>query len=824
MAENTTAPMSEEEKNKVWEKIKSLMSGLVEWVKNRHCPKVFEQKLQDINNQLVELQEQGDVQADCLSDVAESLEKVTLMLQGGDIKNASGKVMTAAINQLDLLKNDIDNYIVTHKQLEGALLDAFGKVERDKNGKEIQGGKKVLPPLYEGEGENRKITDKFGIYVDLTKSGVPDIYLKYNNEFAKLSYSEVEKDGVKSRTLRVNEARIFNMSERALLTEATFDRSLSLEEAVTSTLAQNKETVLEARMKKGEKMISEYQSISGTVKDPYKWKNYECAEIDGNYCIRDLETNGMIRFSFDSKEKKFLANYFPQTGADFASEGKGKEVLSIVSTGIGQRADLHAHNNAYKILSTPMAEKFFENSGVAYKQLKEAFDKPIEKTNGETVLPRNLPVFKAMAEEIKKNLEITNHSGYSVQPRSTKSGSEINIKAPNGDLYKLNFRKNGEIKDHIYKPFKEGHYQEKIHLFKSSSKGAKEKVSRVINDENTSGVQKNQMCILYAAIMDAADKTYEKHAQLLYTAIDDNTIQDINLNSNIKKWAEYGLSALDAQNAQRVPDAERLAYTIATEMKNRTGKYPSKDEIKIMTEKYNDIRSEMQDMGGLVNYYTNELKSYNPEKVSIGNVGRVYEHTETEQIAPPAESEYYEPPAIPNGYEWENTVPDDVPVFADYDMQLEAGYDDYSGLDINEAVYLPESEWEKLQITRDNIEDIVKDGDGNVSAVIYGKNGKYYEETDGTNGKLRRELDENESRIYREASPETLSERKIQEMLNKAEREKDEALANSFDGYSDPAFADIANDKPRQDKEELNRKYKPKDNKDYNKRDHYGRD
>ena len=174
-------------------------------------------------------------------------------------------------------------------------------------------------------------------------------------------YSEVEKDGVKSRTLRVNEARIFNMSERALLTEATFDRSLSLEEAVTSTLAQNKETVLEARMKKGEKMISEYQSISGTVKDPYKWKNYECAEIDGNYCIRDLETNGMIRFSFDSKEKKFLANYFPQTGADFVSEGKGKEVLSIVSTGTGQRADLHAHNNAYKILSTPMAEKFFEN-------------------------------------------------------------------------------------------------------------------------------------------------------------------------------------------------------------------------------------------------------------------------------------------------------------------------------------------------------------------------------------------------------------------------------------------------------------------------------
>lgn len=785
-----------------WAKIRQALANIFKMILERKCPSVFERKLEEVKTQLEELEEQGNVQADCLCDVAESLEKVTLMLQGGDIKNASGKVMEAALNTLDNTSRIIENYLISHTQLEAALTTAFGEVEKDKSGNPLNNGKKVLPSLYEGEGEKRRIADNFGVYADFSKGGTPDIYVKYNNKYAKISYGESEKGGEKLKTLRIGEARLLSISEKALLTEATIDRSLSIEEALTNALIQHKGEVVAKRYQKGEEMMNEYKSISGTANNPFKWKNFECAEIDGCYCIRDASTSGMIRFGFDSAEKKFTAEYLPNTGSDFRSEAKkGKTVLEITSNGTSQKADIAAHNNAYKILSTPMAEKFFENSGVAYKQLKALFDKPVEKTNGEPVTPRNLPIFRTMENEIKKNLAATGHTDYEVTARSKKSGSEINIVAPNGDLYKLNFKKNGEIKNHLYKPYKDGHYQESIPLFKSSSKGAKEKVSRVINDEHTSGVQKNQMCILYAAIMDAADRAYSKHAELLYTALDNSTLRDINYNASVKDWAKYGLAALDVQNAQRVPEAEKLAYIIAEEIKNQTGNYPDADTIAEIKSRYNDIRAEMQEQGGLVNYYTNELASYQPEKTIIKDVGRMYEFTETEAVATYKESnvendlDYYEP-VIPENYEWEQDRDYSVPTEYEYDAEPD-----------EEALYISEDEWERLGITdSDRITNKSSDS-GTIS--IYEKNGKYYLEEFGIGGVAHRELTAEESREFIGRSNEEILASRAEQRLNSIKEEmRKEMSAITNEDYVDPAFADLAGN---QSKDDLNRKYKPKD-------------
>ena len=396
---------SDELKSKIAKFLDELRKLFAKWSKDRqlrraakNTPAVFERVEKDISKlqeKVEAMDEQDAIQCDCLRDVADTLAKVTGVLQRGDLKNATPEVVEQTIAAMN---KDLDETIAKASQKFTISADTLDEAVKQMYGRD-------LASLYvTDENGNRKISPDVKIFVDKRDNGQPnDIYLtvmsKIRDSDGNVALDEDGKEIIRPITAKVTLQKSLSDNETVKLTlekvggyitaegklhtdNDYYDefppayskeawekaKDVPLEDVLGEALFHATVEYKQARIAKGEQMIADMQSISGTPSKPYKNGEYLCIyEPERGYCIKDRETKNMLCLKYD-KEQKALVGTLHRDVDGFESDEGAFEVMRIERGENGRpRFAVMTSPNADKILDSLWHSSIWRSSALTLK-------------------------------------------------------------------------------------------------------------------------------------------------------------------------------------------------------------------------------------------------------------------------------------------------------------------------------------------------------------------------------------------------------------------------------------------------------------------------
>lgn len=605
-------------------KIKELLERLKKAIEKRKqerkdgklTPAVFERELKTLEKKLEQVEEQDDIHTDALRDVAATLEKITGSIENGELRNATAEEIK---ENLTIVGNKIaamaakgsEPYTVTSQTLDDVLQRAFGKKQEDLY-VVTEDGQKMLSPSVK-IAFDKQDGKKADVYLILDEKGSNPLGAKIKvnkkGDFEKITFEKVAfgHSGETYRTIGMPEKNFELMPLDAL-------RSRPLQEIIGEALFQSSEEYLKARIEKGYNMANEWKSISGTKDNPYTRDEFQCIHDDaGRYCIKDRLHDTMIAFSYDKKEKSFIATFYSDAKNGFDVNGdEGSVVMKVWKqpqpNGKSKLGYTIATSpNADIILDTEMAQKALrmiipdketrtEMNNVRHGNKNLRWDK----TGGELVIDANREKIIELRNEIEKQLRSQKGlDGYFVSFRSTRHGKETQlvISAPNKadrekgkSEYIINFDKKGNIKSHLWSSYdiSKGERNKPAPVVSTS----KNFVNKVLDKE---GFSKKDLCVCFQVVKESLQAVDEKlkgqgmqgFSQDLTTSQATNMIlQDSVL---LQEWVRLAKDAIIENNMRGELGERKLINMILEEAERRDGVYPNAEYKEALIRNVDDL-------------------------------------------------------------------------------------------------------------------------------------------------------------------------------------------------------------------------------------------
>ncbi len=601
------------------EKIKELLERLREAIKKRAMekqngkitPAIFEKQLKEVERKLEEFDEQDAIHSDCLRDVAETLEKITGVIENGELRNATIESINANFNavqnKLDRIQEKgTEPYVVTAETLEEVLNKAFRKTANDFYITTPEGDKVLSPDVnFVIDKQSGKAADVYMVINNLNTAPTAmkiDVNKDVESGIEKISFEQVHNI---SRHIDKQGNERFHLSTSAneceTLEKVSLDnlRQEPLAKVIGEALFQGSKEYQTARLQKGYHMADEWKNITGTKDSPYTKDEFQCyTDKTLGYCIKDRINNSMIALKFDDTEKSYTATYFSNVTKGFeVNPEEGEQVLKVQKiVQDNGKANLSysisTSPNADKILDTEMAQKAFSMTipnRANLDTINAARGSELSRTNepqpsfgGSLVQDANRDKIIMLRNEIEKQLRSKKGlDSYFVAFRSTRHGkeSQIVISAPDKigkSEYTINFDKQGNIKSHLWSSFDiaTGKRNKPTPVVRTS----KNFINKVLDKE---ALSKNELCVCYQIVRDSLkavdDKLQEQGLTFSQNMEADRTSDKaIFENALIEQWADLAKDAIVANGLRgRINDEHELVNLILNQAEVRDGVYPN---------------------------------------------------------------------------------------------------------------------------------------------------------------------------------------------------------------------------------------------------------
>lgn len=429
---NTTAIFNDEEKKsllrKLWEAIQKF--------KERHAPSVYE-AVKKCEETLEELGEAQNIN----TEVLRSLVDITSDLENR-LHNIAPDEMTAELEHLQSLFESVKKsaehttVTVTTKDLEEAIKDAFYDTSIA-GSKGLGGNKEVLM------SPDNKVYIKIGnryaetmlLKTDDAVSEMDDVFIvKSNLSQEKISQLiPMEKSG--DETI-----------EDVLLRAVCKANDLTYEADVLEKLK------LEKRIESGNLLMD----IVKKANTPYTSKdgNTECVFLrsDSSFRVRNKNTKDMLVFTPKNGELEVV---LCRDCDSFDSDTKSAVVGSwknVENGGIKGHITDFSDSGIEALMKSEFSEAYFAYvAGLSREKLETAFSTKEErltsKVNSNGMIKAE-KMYDKMIDSVKEK------EGYYIQKLSSKRDGTVSlsIRVPNGHgNYYLNFTKDGEIKNHVFR-------------------------------------------------------------------------------------------------------------------------------------------------------------------------------------------------------------------------------------------------------------------------------------------------------------------------------------------------------------------------------------
>lgn len=640
---------SEELKSKIAKFLDELRKLFAKWSKDRqlrkaarNTPAVFERVEKDISKlqeKVEAMDEQDAIQCDCLRDVADTLAKVTGVLQRGDLKNATPEVVEQTVAAMN---KDLDETIAKASQKFTISADTLDEAVKQMYGRD-------LASLYvTDENGNRKISPDVKIFVDKRDNGQPnDIYLtvmsKIRDSEGKVALDEDGKEIVRPVTAKVTLQKSLSDNETVKLTlekvggyitgegklhtdNDYYDdfppayskeawekaKDVPLEDVLGEALFHATVEYKQARIAKGEQMIADMQSISGTPSKPYKNGEYLCIyEPERGYCIKDRETKNMLCLKYD-KEQKALVGTLHRDVDGFESDEGAFEVMRIERGENGRpRFAVMTSPNADKILDSPMAQQYMEKFGIDLEAFNNArYGGSAYKTGGEMLEPAQAKKTAfVLEEEIRKKLRSsTGLDGYEVYANFSgrkKAETFVKIVTPSKSEFIINFDKKGAVKTQLWKEKGEG--KKVIPVIKKSGSN---KIDKILSKD---AFKQPELCACYTVTRECIDLVAEltKDSGLTQSIENMKAKKETNIKleaqAKAEEWAAIFENAIIATDYRGKAEPDVVLDMISEEIERSTGEYPDARTRQNIKEATDDIIWKLSEHGTIDNFFTKNI-------------------------------------------------------------------------------------------------------------------------------------------------------------------------------------------------------------------------
>lgn len=660
---------NDEEKKKLFERIRAFFASLRDALRKRaqerrdgkFTPAVFERELKKVEQKLDELEEQDAVNIDCLRDVAETLEKITGVIEGGDLKNATPEEvhqhLQKAERQLENAKaRGAEPFTVKAERIDDVMLKAFG-VKTEELYIE-QDGKKVLSPNV-----------KFGL--QKKEDGKADVFMIIDNgkdtpRAMRLNVSK-EDDGQEKKEKVVFEKipvfrsangegkytvydSVTNLEMMSLDAPLSKDdpqalREKSLNEIIGNAFFKASYEYTQARIAKGEKIAQQWSEISGTMELPYEKDEYHCVhDREKGYLIRDRHAKSVLAIKYDKDTKSCIATYYPnvESGFDIKPED-GIEVLNVHKFQQGGKHHLEYSVStspaADKILDTEMAQTalhliipdsfdFEKLNNVRHGNQKEEWDN----TGGAHVKGAGQEKVAALRNEIESQLRSKKGlDDYFVEMHHVRHGkeSQIIISAPDKvgkPKYVINFDKEGNVKTHLWSAIDlaTGKRTKPQPVIKSG----KNRINKVLDE---AAFSTPELCVCYQVIkesMSAVAENLKINDKALFERQDSAVESKLYENEVIERAAEMAKEAIIATNMKgQIVNDHQFINRILDAWELHTKEYPDASVREILENNMEKLYYEMSQKGILedafskvvAREYAGEKDAFIPERFeSVG--------------------------------------------------------------------------------------------------------------------------------------------------------------------------------------------------------------
>lgn len=620
--------MSEDEKKGLLEAIRAWFRRIKEWMHNHSMPAVFEKQLDAIKQRMDEFDEQDEIHSDCLRDVAETLERITGVLEGGNLKNATPEEveekLSEAINALDEITKKAEKpFTVSGKTFDDVLHQALGIYRSDLYKDNIDG----VPEL---SRDVHILLDK--------KEGKPAdviLALKFRDEEGEERFSAMkinvvknEKDGTEKMmftSANVQERAngfVFGDSDRPLevfpmvqyhqiegqaagVQSGENLRTLPLERIIGKAFFHATVEYQQARIAKGMEIAKSLAKISGTPEQPYEQDEYQCINDERGYCIKDRLNDCMLALRYSKEEHALIATYYRGVTEGFTSPEPPVEVVRLERTPNGNpRYSIATNANADKILDTPMAQHFLSQCGIEMKSFNSVRHTDNEKLGGAHVVGELSEKMILLRNEIEKKLRSTSGlENYTVFAKSIRHGkeSQVEIKTPDQSRYIINFDKNGDVKTQFWRErdSETGKLLRAVPIIRSG----KSQIDKVLNKNS---FRKPELCVCYSVTRECSAKV----AEILK---DQNASRDaermhksarVESLAHIKTWVALAEAGIRANGIGGRLDDNTLVNIIMQEAEKQDGRYPDADYKEALSKNLPYIYTELSENGVILDAFS----------------------------------------------------------------------------------------------------------------------------------------------------------------------------------------------------------------------------
>ena len=461
----------------------------------------FEEKVEQLEKQLNNLDEQDAVFCDCLRDVAETLEKISGSIVGGELKGITPDEFFDLFNEIEKnLSNTSNKFILSDKKVETVLKETFGN--------------DVLDKVYKkDEKDQRLLTDNVKFY--MAKSGDrADLYMMIGENAVKISKIQKDNDNevlfLDKTKLYEKDGKVYlNNPENSMpLEQLHLAPNLTIEKAIGKAMFRCEKDYLDARKAKGENIRSQAAEITGTESSPFKKDTLRCFVDDKGYYIKDEKENDMLMFKYDSKEHSITAFYT----TDQIKEPI--EAMKLINRNETTQYSFKTNKRIDQLLGSDIVQKYFHAMGISQQDYRAMRSNVEEKTKGAYVDEAGLKKVIQLQEALNEHFKTTKgFEGYRTDlDHLPDNKTQLKIITPDNNMYYINFEKSGEIKTQLWAsaPTENRTHSDTITPVISTFNGTSDKI---IDIKIFRSAEFNKCYASVAAALETIDGPQHKHEQ-----------------------------------------------------------------------------------------------------------------------------------------------------------------------------------------------------------------------------------------------------------------------------------------------------------------------
>lgn len=577
---------------------------------------VFEKKIDDIEKQLDNLDDQDAVFCDCLRDVADKMEKISGVIEGGDMNKSE---IIHDLNDLDNMMAEIKNNRDLMDVLHGKDLDTILKQSFDKD---------IFQKIYKKDRNNKKVLSSDVEFLISKEQGKAELYLKIDNEAVQISRKPndgpITRDSIVFSTkqnIETKDNKFFldKSKDGKTFEKLRLSKNLSITDAIGKALLKTENGYLNAREEKKNKIRNEARKISGTKAEPFELDNFHSFYENNSYSIKDRHHNDMITFKYAPETHTMTATYAKLKDAKgFEPDGEPIEVMKLQSLGNMTRYNFSTNPRIDKLLECELSKRWLDLCGIKKEHYNAMRHIPDDKLPGEHLSGMQYDKIEMLRSTLEDKLRSTkgfenfmittqkvpkpdedqtkpnenakddkeNRNGE--KHKDSERKTTLTITTPNDDKLILSFDKSANITYYSWNYMNENDDILSIPVAKANGKNA----DKILSPELFKDAS---FMACYSAVKDAIRTVEEKSkGSGDFTYGTSNIVSDINAVETIsfvKAAAAYAFDGIKAERSTGELNPKRLENTIINEFAKQTEKYPPEQVRTRIAENYENIMS-----------------------------------------------------------------------------------------------------------------------------------------------------------------------------------------------------------------------------------------